>query len=560
MFYGLPIHIMRDLFMTTRSFIQRLTAFLRYRKATQDMNQRYPDASVEDIERENTCIICREDMRPWSVTNPEAPQVAPGELPPARPSSTVNERTRPKKLPCGHVLHLGCLKSWLERQQVCPTCREPVVEGAGNNTRRQGRNNVNPAGAGGQPPAPGQQDGGGAPNPAPGRGGRGMRMLNLGPLRVGFGQANLQDLQQGIAGAQPGQNGIPQGARVYGLELGFPRRNQAQAQTQGTAPASSIQEQVQQIEQQVMAEVQSLQLTQQQLQVIHLLQSELERLRQLQNGQTDQGAATFGSVASTMGVRPAATYTMPHVQRHGARSNTAAIPAGSADLPPGVTIPEGWSLLPLQRLAGVTQTGEPALTGLAPTATTTQTQTQTFTSPTTDASNNTPSGIPNPAIQPQTLGSDSTGQNATSLPRPTAPDQSSDTEATFTIPDTTSSNAPLLQTPPAVLPNWGSSQLFSGPTLTANTNNGVGTPSGDATLPTASGGGSSGIASSGGSGASVNATDLSSEGGYSSSVAAVGETSSSAEERRRDKGKAKAATVEDTVDETDADELEGSSS
>ena len=543
--------------MTTRSFIQRLTAFLRYRKATQDMNNRYPDASVEDIERENTCIICREDMRPWSVTNPEAPQVAPGELPPARPASTVNERTRPKKLPCGHVLHLGCLKSWLERQQVCPTCREPVVEGTGNNARRPGRNNANPAGVGGQPPAPGQ-DGGAPPAPAAGRGGRGMRMLNFGPLRVGFGQANLQDLQQGIAGAQPGQNVIPPGARVYGLELGFPRRNQAQAQTQGTVPAASLQEQIQQIEQQVMADVQSLQLTQQQLQVIHLLQSELERLRQLQNGQADQGGATFvGSMAPTIGVRPPAPFTMPHMQRHGARSNTAAIPAGSADLPPGVTIPEGWSLLPLQRLEGVTQTGAiPTTSGLAPTATTTQTQ--TFTSPTTNISNNTPSGTQNPDIQPPSLAADSPELTATNLPRSSAPNQSANAEATFTIPDSTSSTTPLLQTPPAVLPNWGSSQLFSGPSLTGNTNNGVGTPSHDATLPSFPGGGSSGEGIPATGGASVNANVFTSEGGYSSSTAAADETSSSAEERRRAKGKAKAATVEDTVDETEAGEREES--
>jgi E3 ubiquitin-protein ligase synoviolin len=236
--------------MTTRSFVKRLTAFLRYRRATHDMNKRYDDATVEDIQREDTCIICREDMRPWSVTNPQAPPVEHGALPPAQPPSTVNERSRPKKLPCGHVLHLGCLKSWLERQQVCPTCREPVVGGDG---ARNARNNANPAGQGVQPPAGGQQNGAGAPPPAPGRNGRGMRMLNLGPIRVGFGQANLQDLAQDIGGPQQG-NPIAGNARVYGLELGFPRRQHQQAQAQGTTVAAgtnSIQEQLRQIEQQI---------------------------------------------------------------------------------------------------------------------------------------------------------------------------------------------------------------------------------------------------------------------------------------------------------------------
>src|SRR5258706_14072649 len=53
-FYGLPIHITRDLFLTARSFAKRLTAFIKYRNATKDMNRRYPDATVEEIQREDT--------------------------------------------------------------------------------------------------------------------------------------------------------------------------------------------------------------------------------------------------------------------------------------------------------------------------------------------------------------------------------------------------------------------------------------------------------------------------------------------------------------------------
>ena len=48
-FHGLPIHIMRDVLLTARSFHRRIYDFLRYRNATRDMNTRYPDATAEDL-------------------------------------------------------------------------------------------------------------------------------------------------------------------------------------------------------------------------------------------------------------------------------------------------------------------------------------------------------------------------------------------------------------------------------------------------------------------------------------------------------------------------------
>ena len=543
MFYGLPIHIMRDLFMTGRSFAKRLTAFLRYRRATQDMNKRYEDATVEDIQREDTCIICREEMRPWSVTNPQAPAAAPGALPPARPAATVNERSRPKKLPCGHILHLGCLKSWLERQQVCPTCRRSVVDNG--QAPRGAANNANPAGQGNQPPVPGQQDGPGAA-PA-GRGaGRGMRMLNLGPLRVGFGQANLQDLAQGLGGPQAGQdNAVAGGPRVYGLELGFPRRLQPQPQAQGTANLSgtnTLQDTLQQIEQQIVAEIRSLQVTQQELQLVQLLQAELARLRLVQAGATDPLAANFQMPQmpqlGPLNARHTTPFfnAVPQLQRHGARSNASAIPAGSADLPPGVTIPDGWSLLPLQRLdvgqAGTVPVSGPASNaGLAPTATTTQ----NVTTPPTGTSNNTLTPTPTTHAENHSQASsvDSSDTNAIHTPPSVTADQSISTAPNTTMPSTmTAGIAPALNTTSnlSAVPNWASSQLFTGPSLTSN---GINTSVNPAQPPSS--------------------VDEQPSTDAITSASGLTETpiDDSSEDRRREKGKAKAATVEDTVDEAE---------
>lgn len=108
-YYGLPLNIVRDVYITARSFIARLRALHRYQTATRNMDQRYPNATPEEMSAmsDRTCIICREEM----VLN-EAEQA---------PINTDGPNTTPKKLPCGHIFHFHCLRSWLERQQSCPT-------------------------------------------------------------------------------------------------------------------------------------------------------------------------------------------------------------------------------------------------------------------------------------------------------------------------------------------------------------------------------------------------------------------------------------------------------
>eukprot|EP00850_Spirogloea_muscicola_P000489 SM000002S05569 [mRNA] locus=s2:955123:958151:- [translate_table: standard] len=97
-YYGLPLHLVRDLYETFRNFKARVSDFVRYRRITSNMNDRFADVTSEELGRgDATCIICREEM------------------------------SAAKKLPCGHMFHVQCLRSWLERQQTCPTCRASVV-------------------------------------------------------------------------------------------------------------------------------------------------------------------------------------------------------------------------------------------------------------------------------------------------------------------------------------------------------------------------------------------------------------------------------------------------
>ncbi|XP_016453676.2 ERAD-associated E3 ubiquitin-protein ligase HRD1B isoform X1 [Nicotiana tabacum] len=96
--YGVPLHLIRELYETFRNFKSRVADYIRYRKVTSNMNDLFPEATPEELNGGDTiCIICREEM------------------------------TTAKKLVCGHLFHVNCLRSWLERQHTCPTCRALVV-------------------------------------------------------------------------------------------------------------------------------------------------------------------------------------------------------------------------------------------------------------------------------------------------------------------------------------------------------------------------------------------------------------------------------------------------
>ncbi|KAJ3328188.1 E3 ubiquitin-protein ligase hrd1 [Blyttiomyces sp. JEL0837] len=145
-YYGLPLHIIRDLYMTLRSFIQRCKDLIQYRRATANMNERYPNATAEELAATDAvCIICREEMvanggaaAPAGDANANANRPAP-----APAAAAGGNQNAPKKLPCGHIFHFNCLRSWLERQQSCPTCRRSVLADA--NQPAAGANAAAPA-------------------------------------------------------------------------------------------------------------------------------------------------------------------------------------------------------------------------------------------------------------------------------------------------------------------------------------------------------------------------------------------------------------------------------
>jgi E3 ubiquitin-protein ligase synoviolin len=317
-------------------------------------------------------------MRPWDAAD-----------------STQVERVRAKKLPCGHILHFGCLKSWLERQQVCPTCRRPVARdgqqppaNGGAVVFRLGLNFPAAQNQGPQPPDNGQAAGG---QPAQARAAdeqgnnqnRAIRMFNLGPLRLGFAQGRVGDIQD-IAQ----QLRIP--ADVANPPAPTPAAPPTQDITGSLTPAlDQIRGQLLALGQQVRQEMANVHNAAYELQLLTSLTNELVRLRQFQQQPQDQqpasqqpapGAVNGGLHEPLPHQQPIPPYPFMHppppshfpippslhpshpsrptptLTRHVGAGYGAAIPAGSPELPEGVVIPPGWTLLPLQRWAPGTQT------------------------------------------------------------------------------------------------------------------------------------------------------------------------------------------------------------
>ena len=374
MFHGIPIHIIRDVFLTARSFVKRITDFLKYRNATRDMNARYPDATAEELERDGTCIICREEMQPWQPHNHDPAQ--------RRATRTIiDERQRPKKLPCGHVLHFGCLRSWLERQQVCPTCRSSVLASppSQQNRNQNGQPGQNaPPGAGGgaggaaadNPQAPAHPNGNRAPRA---RLAARARTFQLGTWRFTLAAGNEQQVQEALQGLreQRQQNQLQTNSSARGISDAIDTLNST----------TSTQDQLARIERRLMRELNSLNVAQEQLGHVRTLQAELDRLRAVQANPAmagpiptlpvlQQHQPRFGhgglsaSNLPSLRTTPTGSYTgfaapgLGPYPQHAFTSTAGSVPlpAGHADLPAGFTMPEGWNMLPLQqRMPGATR-------------------------------------------------------------------------------------------------------------------------------------------------------------------------------------------------------------
>ncbi|XP_020588430.1 E3 ubiquitin protein ligase RIN2-like isoform X2 [Phalaenopsis equestris] len=104
--HGMAFHLVDAiLFLNLRAIlsalVKRVKGFIKLKKALNSLDGSLPDATTEELSEFNDeCAICRGPM------------------------------ARAKKLPCNHLFHLACLRSWLDQGLTevysCPTCRRPL--------------------------------------------------------------------------------------------------------------------------------------------------------------------------------------------------------------------------------------------------------------------------------------------------------------------------------------------------------------------------------------------------------------------------------------------------
>ncbi|KAI5962359.1 HRD1 [Candida pseudojiufengensis] len=115
---SLPLSMLQGTYSSLRKAWIQITQLLAFIESSKRLDTQLPNATQSDLEEnDNLCIICREDMH--SVEDYQRVFKKP-----------QSSRRCAKKLECNHILHMGCLKDWLERSDNCPLCRRKVFGGA----------------------------------------------------------------------------------------------------------------------------------------------------------------------------------------------------------------------------------------------------------------------------------------------------------------------------------------------------------------------------------------------------------------------------------------------
>lgn len=109
-----PITLLQGIAVSVLQVYSKSKKLRSFLEQSKKLDKALLNATKEDLELgDNLCIICRDNM--WCEDEYFEMK-----------KKVLGARRRPKKLRCGHILHMGCLKDWLERSDNCPLCRNTV--------------------------------------------------------------------------------------------------------------------------------------------------------------------------------------------------------------------------------------------------------------------------------------------------------------------------------------------------------------------------------------------------------------------------------------------------
>lgn len=128
------------LFFSNELLMQIHSAFTDSRKLISIYNkyeqlQDLPSPLEEECKDQDTCIICMDFLYP---SKKQMTLISKNNK--MKDSFFVKEtlkKFQPKILPCGHFLHLYCLKNWFERSKNCPICRMDIFDASTGKLKKQ---------------------------------------------------------------------------------------------------------------------------------------------------------------------------------------------------------------------------------------------------------------------------------------------------------------------------------------------------------------------------------------------------------------------------------------
>ena len=178
-----------------------------------------------------------------------------------------------------------------------------------------------------------------------------QNVYQFGPLRIAFGnRQGRQGMQQNNVLPAPNINAAGPATGIPPHNGNIIARPGVQTRTvAGFSPATAS-SQLQQIEQQLMREISGLQLQREQLYFVQALQGELARLRLVQ---TSAGSMNIGPILRSNESAGPSTTTLAGGPAFTSYRQTRSTDTNRQHLPTGMTLPEGWTCLPLRHVGGI---------------------------------------------------------------------------------------------------------------------------------------------------------------------------------------------------------------